>query len=85
MHDSKKIAILKRFADMVIEYRAVEDGVNHRLQARILDHKQNQYSVWDSSGSLESEDVDRPLASNRVPQVERLHSLIVQEPAQIRF
>ncbi len=84
MHDSKKIAILKRFADTVIEYSAVEDGVNYRLQARILDHKQNQYSVWDSSGSLESENAGRPLANNRIPQVGRPHSLFMQEPVQIR-
>jgi hypothetical protein len=53
MHDSKKIAILKRFADVVIEYRAIQDEATQRLEARILDHVQGHYSVWDSSENPE--------------------------------
>ena len=33
MHDSKKTAILKRFADVVIEYRAIHELGNHRLES----------------------------------------------------
>lgn len=85
MHDSKKTAILKRFADTVIEYSAVEDGPNHGLKARILDHAQNHYSVWESSGNLKTENASRQFASSRVPKVGRRHSLFVQEPVQIHF
>ncbi len=84
MHDPKKTAILKRFADAVIEYRAMEDGTNHRLQVRILDYMQNHYCIWDSRESPDSENESRPLAGNRVPNVGRQHNLFVQEPIQIR-
>ncbi len=49
MHDSKQTAILKRFADIIIEYTATEDIAGHRIEAHILDHLQNQYTYWDSS------------------------------------
>jgi hypothetical protein len=49
MHDTKKTAILKRFADVIIEYSPVEDIAGHRIEARILDHLQDQYSYWDNS------------------------------------
>jgi len=49
MHDAKKTAILKRFADLIIEYSSVEDMAGHRVEARILDHLQNQYSYWENS------------------------------------
>jgi len=54
MHDSKKTAILKRFADVVIEYRAIQEIANYRLEARILDQAQNHYSTWDSSENSDS-------------------------------
>lgn len=49
MHDPKKTAILKRFADVVIEYRSQREDGTHALAARILDHSENHYSVWDSN------------------------------------
>ena len=49
MHDIKKTAILKRFADLIIEYSTVEGVAGQRIEARILDHLQNQYRYWDSS------------------------------------
>jgi len=49
MHDSKKTAILRRFADLIIEYSSVEDMAGRRIQARILDHLQNQYGYWDNT------------------------------------
>jgi len=48
MHDTKKTAILKRFADLIIEYSSVEDLAGHRIQARVLDHLQNQYGLVDN-------------------------------------
>ena len=51
MHDTKKTAILRRFADLVIEYNSVEDMAGHRIQARVLDHLQNQYGYWDDAGT----------------------------------
>jgi hypothetical protein len=51
IHDSKKTAMLKRFADVIIEYSATDDMTGHRLEARILDHLQNQYAYWDNAGN----------------------------------
>jgi hypothetical protein len=48
MHDTKKTAILRRFADLIIEYNSIEDMAGHRIEARILDHLQNQYGYWDN-------------------------------------
>ena len=48
MHDAKKTAILRRFADLIIEYNSVEDMAGHRIEARILDHLQNQFGYWDN-------------------------------------
>ena len=46
MHDTKKTAILKRFADLIIEYNSVEDMAGHRIEARLLDRLKDQYSYW---------------------------------------
>lgn len=51
MHDAKKTAILRRFADLIIEYNSVEDMAGHRIEARILDHLQNQYTYWNNSAT----------------------------------
>ena len=79
MHDSKKTAILKRFADVVIEYRAIQDIANYRLEARILDHAQNHYSIWDSSESPDSEYENQPFLSNHLPKIGRQPNLL-REP-----
>jgi len=57
MHDPKKTAALKRFADVVIEYRSIHDPPNQRIEARVLDHLQNHYDIWDSS---ENTDIEYP-------------------------
>ncbi len=85
MHDTKQTAILKRFADVVIEYRAIQDVANHRLEARILDHVQNHYSIWDSIESSDNEYEGRPSLGNRVPKIGRQHSLLVHQPVQLGF
>jgi len=85
MHDSKKTAILKRFADVVIEYRAIQDLANHRLEARILDHVENHYSIWDSSESSDAAYESRPFLEKRVPKIGRQHNPLVEQPATIRF
>ena len=46
LHDAKKTAVLKRFADLIIEYNSVEDMAGHRIEARILDHLENQCTYW---------------------------------------
>ena len=79
MHDSKKTAILKRFADVVIEYRAIQEIANYRLEARILDHAQNNYSIWDSSESPDSEYENQRFLSNQLPKIGRQTNL-VREP-----
>ena len=49
MDDAKKTAVLKRFADLIIEYNSVEDMAGHRTEAHILDHLQNQHGHWDDA------------------------------------
>jgi hypothetical protein len=56
MHDPKNTAILKRFADVIIEYRSVQEDSGHRLEARILDHAENHYRIWDSNENAGIED-----------------------------
>ena len=83
LHDSKKTAILKRFADVVIEYRAIQEVPDHRLEARIFDHAQNHYTTWDNQGTY-SKYEKRPFLSNELPMIGRQHNLI-QEPAPEYF
>jgi hypothetical protein len=69
MHDPKKTAILRRFADLIIEYNSIEDMAGHRIQARILDHLQNQYGYWDNTGNpkltIDRRAIDDPLQFGR--------------------
>jgi hypothetical protein len=76
MHDSKKTAILKRFADAVIEYQAVQEQDKHRFEARILDHLENQYSRWDSSDIRHSEHERYPFLGNQFPKVGRQPGIV---------
>jgi hypothetical protein len=80
MHDSKKIAILKRFADAVIEYRSIQEGNNHRLEARILDHAQNHYEVWDSNEDPDKEYERRKFLEAQMPKIGRQHNLLIKDP-----
>ena len=82
MHDPKKTAILKRFADVIIEYSSTEDIAGYRLEARILDHLQNQYAYWDNTGNpitkLESKYYVPP---NRAPtRFGRPQHFLLEEP-----
>jgi hypothetical protein len=83
MHDAKKTAILKRFADLIIEYSSVEDMAGHRIEAHILDHLENQYSYWENSDSPKS-------IYNRYPIQQRArfgrhYTLPVEEPIRPRY
>ena len=85
MHDSKKTAMLKRFADLIIEYRSVEDMAGHRLEARILDHQQNQY------GYLEGNEISNPkfdtqycIPRQGIPKFGRQQDLL-KEPIRIHY
>jgi hypothetical protein len=84
MHDQKKTAILKRFADVIIEYSATEDIAGHRLEARILDHLQNQYAYWDNAGNpipkLEGKYYVTP---NKPPKFGRPQHFLLEEPIKI--
>lgn len=78
MHDPKKLAILKRFADVVIEYRSESENGTHALAARILDHTENHYSVWDGS-QTRSETIEHlAFLSDHLPENGRQHNLPVQ-------
>jgi hypothetical protein len=46
MHDTKKKAVLREFADLVIEYNSAEDIAGPRIQASILDSLQSEYGYW---------------------------------------
>jgi hypothetical protein len=75
MHDSKKTAILKRFADVVIEYRAIHDFSDSRLEARIFDHVENHYAFWEGKGT-HSKNEDRRLLTPEFVRIGRQPTLI---------
>jgi hypothetical protein len=86
MHDPRKTAILKRFADAIIEYRSIEDMAGYRLEARILDHLENEYGYCDnddkSNPRLDSRHYafrHRPLKSGRPL------NLHLEEPITLRY
>jgi hypothetical protein len=85
MHDTKKTAILKRFADLIIEYSPVEDMAGHRIEARILDHLQNQCSYWDSSEIPKPRFSRYQTLQQRTLRFGRQHDLPVEEPTRIRY
>jgi hypothetical protein len=86
MHDSKKTAMLKRFADVIIEYRSIEDMVGHRLEARILDHLQNQYSYLESSETSKLQ-LNSQYCNPRqeIPKFGRQHDFLLKEPDRIHY
>ncbi len=53
MHDVKKIAMVKRFADVVIEYRRMQGGAGHGVETRILDYGRDYDSDWQRTGNPE--------------------------------
>jgi hypothetical protein len=85
MHDTKKVAILKRFADLIIEYSSVEDMAGHRIEARILDHIQNQYSNWDDNRSLKPRFNHYPRPQQQTPRFGRQYDQSIKEPITVRY
>jgi len=61
MHDVKKIAMVKRFADVVIEYRRTQGVGGHGVETRILDYGRDYDSDWQRTGNPERNCEDRPL------------------------
>jgi hypothetical protein len=85
MHDPKKTAILRRFADIIIEYSSVEDMAGHRIEARILDHLQNQYAYWDNAETPKPSLSHRQISQQRPLRFGRRYDLQVQEPVLLRY
>ncbi len=83
MHDQRKIAILRRFADVVIEYEAMREQDSDKFQVKILDLAQNHFATWDSNGPRDSE--NNPSQGIRVPTIGRQLPRIIQEPARNRI
>jgi len=83
MHDPRKTAILRRFADVVIEYEAHQDGTNHRLQAKILDHDNNTYSCWDSDENASPEYEQSSPIEESFARSGRQNNLITKDPLTI--
>lgn len=83
MHDPKKTAALKRFADVIIEYRSIQDPPNQEIEARVLDHLQNHYDVWDSSENSDMEYQDQKYLENQDWMIGRQHKLLVKEPVVV--
>jgi hypothetical protein len=50
MHDTKKITMVKRFADVVIEYRQSQEDGKHRVETRIVDLSRGYSSDWQMYG-----------------------------------
>jgi hypothetical protein len=83
MHDPKKTAALKRFADVVIEYRNIRDPLNYRIEARVLDHLQNHYDIWDGSESTDMQFENESFPEDRSTNIGRQHHQLVGEPITI--
>jgi hypothetical protein len=84
MHDTKKTAILKRFADLIIEYSSVEDMAGHRIEARVLDHLENQYGYWDNSYSPKSIPNSYPI-QQPTGKFGRQYYLPIEHPIKPRY
>jgi hypothetical protein len=61
MHDAKKIAMVKRFADVVIEYRCIQNDSEYGVETRILDYARDYYSDWQRNGNSDNDSEDRRL------------------------
>jgi hypothetical protein len=83
MHDPRKTAVLKRFADVIIEYRSVREDSNQRIEARILDHAENHYSVWDSTENPDTEYDNEAFLEDEYPRTGRHQDPITAEPIPI--
>jgi hypothetical protein len=46
MHDLKKITMVKRFADVLIEYRRTQEDGKQGVETRILDFARDHFSDW---------------------------------------
>ena len=79
MHDPKKTAILKRFADVIIEYKSNLEGDDYRLEARILDQTQNHFTTWDAPHQDRG---TRTFLENHITRTGR-HTQFIQEPISI--
>jgi hypothetical protein len=55
MHDTKKITMVKRFADVVIEYRENQEDDRHQLETRILDLSEGYTGDWQMYGASHTE------------------------------
>jgi hypothetical protein len=84
MHDAKKTAILKRFADLIIEYSSVEDMAGHRIEARILDHLENQDTYWYNSDNPKSISNLSPIPQ-RTQRFGRQYTLSTEELTRPRY
>ena len=79
MHDSKKTAVLKRFADVVIEYKSRQEDDDYRLEARILDQTRNHFSTW---GSEQIGSDRQPFLHNHVSRIGR-QAYLIREPIPV--
>ncbi len=66
MHASKNMAVLKRFAHVVIERNAIQNVGKLRLQARMFNHAENDYSIWDRIEKQDKSYATRPITSNTI-------------------
>jgi len=63
MHDAKKIAMVKRFADVVIEYRGIQGDDGCGVETRVLDYARGHYGNWERNESSDSDSEERRLLS----------------------
>jgi len=53
MHDPKKIMMVKRFADVLIEYRNTGEGSGCEVETRSVDLTQDHYGDWNSNSNTD--------------------------------
>jgi archaellum biogenesis ATPase FlaH len=54
LHDARKMEIVRRFADIIVEYRSREDGDAIVQEMRILNFANHAYVNWTSENLTES-------------------------------
>lgn len=70
MHDAKKVAMVRRFADVVIEYREIQGDDRYGVETRVLDYARDYYGNWQRNGSSDSDCEERRLLSEWSQEVE---------------
>ena len=86
MHETKRKTILRKFADLIIEYNSVEDMAGQRIQAHIIDPPQREYSQWNitqTPGPNPNHFISRATRVGRRYNLQLAHEKQIEKPYTI--